>query len=376
MVFDDSDRQRAHYHTDHHRFNLKRQAAGLPPITVEEFNKRLAEKEAEVNDSTKRAYNCTVCRKGFGTAKMLAQHMNSKKHAIRARKEGVPVESGAEVLGGEDTTEDNAEVDIEKLAEEMVQEKLKNAIEIPVTSCLFCGAESASMKRNVEHMGTDHGFFIPYVRYIVNLKALLDYLGQKIGTGNSCLQCTKMFRSVDAVRQHMVSVPHSRMVLEDNWEEYGEFYDFSLDDTFSDIEGAEDADEEVADDDAAAPSSDAGAIVPRDVSTSRPRGSVTGGTIGSNGFLMTTKKGDVIGHRALRVYYRQRYTGMDSQRAAEIRSLMHQYRTMGALQQIGKHKPKTQKKHERDWHERQQRILLKTGKAHNYQKHFREQVMF
>ena len=66
-----------------------------------------------------------------------------------------------------------------------------------------------------------------------------------------------------------VSVPHSRMVLEDNWEEYGEFYDFSLDDTFSDIEGAEDADEEVADDDAAAPSSDAGAIVPRDVSTSR-----------------------------------------------------------------------------------------------------------
>ncbi|KAL8182736.1 UNVERIFIED_CONTAM: hypothetical protein K2H54_062785, partial [Gekko kuhli] len=47
---------------------------------------------------------------------------------------------------------------------------------IPVTDCLFCSRHSSSLMKNVAHMTKEHGFFIPDVEYLVDLRGLIKYL--------------------------------------------------------------------------------------------------------------------------------------------------------------------------------------------------------
>lgn len=41
VAFPDADLQRAHYKTDWHRYNLKRKVANMPPVTAENFQKKV-----------------------------------------------------------------------------------------------------------------------------------------------------------------------------------------------------------------------------------------------------------------------------------------------------------------------------------------------
>lgn len=53
-----------------------------------------------------------------------------------------------------------------------------------------------------------HSFFIPDIEYLVDIKGLIKYLGEKISIGNVCLYCNgrgRELRSLEAVRAHMVS---------------------------------------------------------------------------------------------------------------------------------------------------------------------------
>merc|ERR1712137_928556 len=70
--------------------------------------------------------------------------------------------------------------------------------------------------------------------------------------------------------------------------------------------------------------------------------STSSAVVVSHGFGMKVHSG-TIGHRELRVYYRQSYRHSQTRAGAAIRSLMKQYRTMGALAPIGKNKPKQTK---------------------------------
>ena len=48
VAFINADIQRHHYKSDWHRYNLKRKVVGLPPVTVDDFQKRAAEQKALV----------------------------------------------------------------------------------------------------------------------------------------------------------------------------------------------------------------------------------------------------------------------------------------------------------------------------------------
>lgn len=43
--------------------------------------------------------------------------------------------------------------------------------------CLFCSFISDSFEANVQHMTISHSFFIPDVEFLVDLPALMQYLG-------------------------------------------------------------------------------------------------------------------------------------------------------------------------------------------------------
>lgn len=49
---------------------------------------------------------------------------------------------------------------------------------IPVTDCLFCSRHSKSLMKNVAHMTKVHGFFIPDVEFLVDIKGFVRYLGE------------------------------------------------------------------------------------------------------------------------------------------------------------------------------------------------------
>jgi len=53
LEFTSFDSQREHYHTDWHRYNLKRKVANLPPVTLQNFDTRLraAQQQEEKKDT-------------------------------------------------------------------------------------------------------------------------------------------------------------------------------------------------------------------------------------------------------------------------------------------------------------------------------------
>lgn len=51
---------------------------------------------------------------------------------------------------------------------------------IPVTDCLFCPHHSKSLMKNLSHMTKVHGFFIPDVEFLVDLRGFLRYLGESL----------------------------------------------------------------------------------------------------------------------------------------------------------------------------------------------------
>jgi pre-60S factor REI1 len=103
---------------------------------------------------------------------------------------------------------------------------------ISSTQCLFCPEASPSLADNLTHMSTAHSFFIPDADYLVDLSGLIKYLGEKIAVGNVCIFCNgkgREFRTLHAVRKHMLDKSHCKIAYESESEklEISDFYDFS-----------------------------------------------------------------------------------------------------------------------------------------------------
>lgn len=81
VAFKDVEIQRLHYKTDWHRYNLKRKVVDLPPVTSEDFEKRvlLQREKDSVENGDKNMY-CKACRKNFNSAKSYENHLGSKRH--------------------------------------------------------------------------------------------------------------------------------------------------------------------------------------------------------------------------------------------------------------------------------------------------------
>jgi len=63
IAFLSADEQREHYRSDHHRYNMKRRVAGLPPISALVFNQKVSDRKEETAImSSARGSVCTICK--------------------------------------------------------------------------------------------------------------------------------------------------------------------------------------------------------------------------------------------------------------------------------------------------------------------------
>jgi pre-60S factor REI1 len=156
-----------------------------------------------------------VRRKTFGTPNSFNNHIQSKKHKETVAKAA----SHPQKTAPKDTAEQKpATVDLvadENMSEsevnEIIDKRISEAVRLTELECLFCTEKSDTFDDNITHMTKVHSFFIPDIEYLVDLRGLIKYLGEKISVGNVCLYCNgkgRAIRSLEAVRAHMVSWEH------------------------------------------------------------------------------------------------------------------------------------------------------------------------
>lgn len=194
--FQNADIQREHYKTDWHRYNLKRRVGDLPPVTAEEFQKRvLQQRVADEQAQQEVSLYCIVCRKQFISDKSYDNHLNSKKHKDNvqiAEKNGqqlgaqadIPMKQTQPKEESKDAKDDNdadGDMEVEEVDSDEWDEDFNNPI--AKNDCIFCPHHSEDFVENVKHMSSVHSFFIPDTEYITDLEGLLLYLGEKVARG-------------------------------------------------------------------------------------------------------------------------------------------------------------------------------------------------
>jgi len=204
LEFVDNGLMREHYKSDYHRFNLKRKSAGLPSVSQVLFDEKVA-LAANPKQTSK------------GTKHLKNPEKTEKKKLDKANAS---------------STEPSNDSTIEKTPDEVFAEREANAVKLALEDSLFDDHKSSDLDTNLEYMLGNFSFFIPSIDYLTDLPGLLDYLGQKITVGYTCLYCDKEFYSMKGVRQHMVDKCHCMMQW-DYIEEYEDFYKFPKNSTLA-----------------------------------------------------------------------------------------------------------------------------------------------
>lgn len=250
VAFKNVDLQRDHYKTDWHRYNLKRKIAELPPVTAEEFQRRISLIHLEnENKSRGKDYTyCSVCKKSFSSHKSFQNHMQSKRHVDMLKNVEHTDQVNLPSVKNEKTSRQHVDLPVEEMSdndsietassgtEELDSDEWEEFINennpILRNDCLFCTHHSASLTKNVKHMSVAHSFFIPYIEYLDDLKGLLLYLGEKICQGLICIWCNDRkasFSNIEAVRNHMIHKGHTKIASDTEASlEYLDFYNFNV----------------------------------------------------------------------------------------------------------------------------------------------------
>ena len=365
VAFQDSNLQRGHYKTDWHRYNLKRKVVELPPVTAEEFQKRvLAQREANAEQEKQPGtFNCDVCKKHFSSQNAYETHLQSRKHREAITKAEKAVKEDKDLVAANNekneqkkSNQDDAasDVDIDN-NEEFVPEPLD------ITECLFCPHDSVDLESSLKHMGRSHGFMIPDLDYLINVKGLMSLLCEKVGVGNMCLYCNtkgKAFHSVEAVQNHMVDKGHCKLLFDgDAALEYSRFYDYRT--------SYPDRDEQSGSDD----------------DTSDVISGVNNLTVNEN-LELVLPSGATVGHRSLKLYYQQHLPSEErtrtSKRPALVGKLMTEYRALGWKGKESKEVEvrKAKQGEASAYKDRKQQDLRMGVKGNKLQTHFRPQVIF
>ncbi|KAI0958709.1 hypothetical protein AcV7_004444 [Taiwanofungus camphoratus] len=356
IAFHSAEDQREHYRSDHHRYNMKRRVAGLPPVSVMVFNQKVLERRAETAVmASPKGSTCEVCGKSYTTENAYRSHLTSKKHrenelkaAARAKAqpevepptEHVPPPEPLSSLTSEAQTSRPASphprnvglvVDPEASEEQInqtIDEKIAAArARLSPNQCLFCPESTLSLEDNLTHMSIAHSFFIPDAEYLVDVVGLITYLGEKIAVGNVCIFCNgkgREFRALDAVRKHMLDKGHCKIAYdsEEDKLEIADYYDFTAsypdahahkrkikvkrgsednsdtgDEEWEDLEDDEGEVDEVVDKDVSEGS--------EEDSDELPDNQIT---YGDSHYELVLPSGVRIGHRSMRRYYAQSFS--------------------------------------------------------------------
>ncbi|KAL0580344.1 hypothetical protein V5O48_001681 [Marasmius crinis-equi] len=436
---------RVHYRSDHHRYNMKRRVAGLPPVSAATFNEKVLERRQETSImSSLKGSTCEVCNKTYSSENAYRSHINSKKHKENelkaARKPLAPIEPEPEVVAkpeseqseslepstsqAEEKPEAGAPVSLvadEDADDEEVNETIDQKIaaarsRLSTTHCLFCPSKSPTIEENLSHMSSAHSFFIPDSDYLTDLPGLITYLGEKIAVGNVCIYCNgkgREFRTLDAVRKHMLDKSHCKVAYETENDrlEISDYYDFTSsypeaklrkkakkkkqvvveDEEWEDFSGDEDGEvDEVVEEEYDSDEDES------DESDDIPDGGLT---YGDSHYELVLPSGARIGHRSLRRYYAQSFTPVGSKAssdpnsgAAIVRRLLADknselvptrggFGAFGGGTQVVKARNRGEAKeagrHVREFRDQARREHFKTkvGFRHNNQKHFRDPLL-
>lgn len=281
---------------------------------------------------------------------------------------------------------------------------------LSINGCLFCLQENTSLEENLNHMSSIHSFFIPDADYLFDITGLISYLGEKIAVGNVCIYCNgkgRELKTLEAVRKHMVDKSHCKIAYESEEEklEISDYYDFTSsypnphtrqertrlndhnDETWEDVDDPDGEVDEVIDVDL---SEDESATCSDD---SLPNNQIT---YGDSPLELVLPSGARIGHRTMRRYYAQSFSGTRGGRvedpnsgSALVRRLLADknsalvprkggYGAFGTGTEVVKARNRGEAReagrHIREFRDQKRREDFKTkvGFVHNSQKHFRD----
>lgn len=364
VAFRDATIQRSHYKTDWHRYNLKRKVAELPPVSTESFKEKvLAQSDVTNAAAESKVVVCVPCKKHFTSRNSHENHLRSKKHRD-AVASGVKAEEETDATTTTTTTSVEA---VEKEGqEEVLMESDGEPEALDIAECLFCPHESGDMEQSLNHMSKVHGFFIPELEYVTDVKGLIEYLCEKVGVGYVCLQCNergKAFNSVESVQQHMVDKCHCKVFFEGEATlEYAEYYDYTKsypDGQGTGTEGKGRDSEGVSDEEMV---SDHPGSTPMEVTDS---------------LELVLPSGVKVGHRALKLFYKQRLPTQEQRRTALVSRMISQYRALGWKESVKGEVGMLRQRGE-VWGRKMQtrRDLRLAIKANKFQPHLRPQVVF
>lgn len=360
VSFAHPDLQRSHYKTDWHRYNLKRKVAELPPVTAENFRERVLSQQAAAKEEAKHEV-CQACRKHFSSENAYSSHLRSRKHKENAArvdaKQGDSKEPGkSEKADGElnavNSSDRSISVNTKEVDDDVTADSDCEPEPLEITECLFCPNMSKDFEANLNHMSVKHGFFVPDLKYLTDIRGLIQYLCEKVGVGYMCVWCNatgKAFHSVESVQQHMIDKCHCRLFFEgDAALEYAEFFNYS-----SSYPEQEDGQDAAATD----------TVVP-DASLKI-----------SDELELVLPSGSKVGHRSLKHTFKQRLPSFEQRKSNLIGRLMSQYRALGwkdgsegAVKMARDEKWALKMKKARDT-----KLAIKANK---FQFHYRPQVVF
>lgn len=145
---------------------------------------------------TETLFKCYPCSKSFKSPIQLDEHKKSKKHRKneKAYKLQNPDASKSTLFPNNTNFLDQLSKDSEKL--EVIEntysqmKPVKTSLD-SLKVCLFCNKEFTGFKKCLDHMRINHSFFILDVDSLINLKAILTYIAERINIGQVCLFCSK-----------------------------------------------------------------------------------------------------------------------------------------------------------------------------------------
>lgn len=273
-------------------------------------------------------------------------------------------------------------------------------------------------------MASFHSFFIPDLEYLKDLSGLISFLGERIAVDNACIFClkkSKEFRTLGAVRKHMVDKGHCKIAYDTESERLAvsDFYDFSKSyptvpggkkgskkkrvkvvvpdaELVEDNDGWEDLDDDDGEFDEVI---EEGATEPEDSEDGEESEGGPQITYGDTVYELVLPSGARIGHRSLHRYYKQSFANPLPGRIEDpnsgiglVRKLIGDknsalvpvkggYGAFGSgtmtVKARNRGEAKEAGRHIREFRDQQRREQFKTkvGFVHNYQKHFRDPLL-
>ncbi|CAO3624949.1 unnamed protein product [Cunninghamella blakesleeana] len=243
VAFPSSERQRTHYRTDWHKYNLKRKVANLYPLSAESFAQKVLAQQAEGREEAEKAnvvYECGVCKRTYVNENSFTNHLKSKKHRdLEFKPKNPSIILSQKVSTHKDKSlnnkhrlfsDDDEEMESQPNMEGMMDGP-KYAADHTLLSCLFCHHHSNCFDSNLQHMILQHSFFLPDAEYLKDTPGLISYLAEKVMQDHICLYCNdrgRAWKSLESVRAHMIDKGHCKMAYDDSEdpEILLQFYDF------------------------------------------------------------------------------------------------------------------------------------------------------